>query len=107
MTGPLYERDMGTLPNAHNDTHKIPSGYWKIVTMREQGLLRVVAFIMDQGTARDSSLDNHIKTVKEVEDRSGLNFFWELPGDVETELETEKDADFINTWLGIQLRGNQ
>lgn len=107
VTGPLYESDMVELPNVHNDTHKIPSGYWKIVAIRDGESLRVVAFIMNQSTARTSPLKDHIKTVKEVEDKSKLNFFWELPDSDETELETKKDADFIKSWLGIDITDGQ
>lgn len=94
MTGPLYERDMPQLPNA-NETHTVPSGYWKIVAMHDGATLRVAAFIMEQDTARDSPLQDHAIRVRAVQDRTGLDFFWELPDDVETELENRQDA----VWL--------
>ncbi|MEL7833022.1 DNA/RNA non-specific endonuclease [Fodinibius sp. Rm-B-1B1-1] len=34
MTGPLYEKEMPSLPEADED-HKIPNGYWKIVAIKK------------------------------------------------------------------------
>ena len=94
LTGPLYERTMPKLPE-DNEPHTVPSGYWKIVFMRDGASSSVAAFIMDQDTPRSSPLLDHVVKVKDVQTRSGLNFFWELPDTVETELENRQDA----TWL--------
>ena len=77
MTGPLYERDMPALPNS-DEPHKVPSGYWKIVVVEDSGKIHPAVFIMDQDTARDSKVLDHLVTVDEVEKRSVLDFLWEL-----------------------------
>ncbi len=88
MTGPIYKRDMPPLPNA-DESHVVPSGYWKIITgVWNRNQLRTVAFVMDQNTPRNSPLKNHLKTVRQVEVLTGLNFFWELPASVENGAET-------------------
>ena len=91
MTGPLYEEDMDELPGA-DETHVVPSGYWKIVAIGKRGstsTLKVTAFVMEQNTARSADFTTFRVTVDAVEERSGLNFFRELPTAVETLVEGE------------------
>ena len=54
MTGPLYEREMPTLPGA-DESHRVPSGYWKIIATDERGVIRIAAFLLDQDTERRAS----------------------------------------------------
>lgn len=88
MTGPLYERQMAMLPNA-DEAHQIPSGYWKIVAVQSyvnQPIL-LVGFIFDQETARGAKFGDHLATVNDIEARSGLDFFWQLPDQLEETIE--------------------
>ena len=95
LTGPFYEiPPEPELPHA-NEPHTVPSGYWKIIIMKEGTSLRVAAFIMDQDTPRSSPLQDHVVKVKDVQTKSKLNFFWELLDTVETELEDRQDAAWI------------
>lgn len=92
ITGPLYEREMPKLPKA-DEPHVIPSGYWKLVvlnTEKEPQDLLVSAFIFDQQTPKDESIKSGETTVDEVERRSGLNFFADLPDDIEDNIEQQK-----------------
>jgi endonuclease G, mitochondrial len=50
-TGPIYEKIMPSLPNA-DETHSVPSGYWKVVAMSGPGGLEAVGFVMDQDLSR-------------------------------------------------------
>jgi endonuclease G len=86
MTGPLYEREMPSLPNA-DEPHKIPSGYWKIIFVQEGDFIKAFSFIFDQETGRSEKVIDHLTTVDEVEERSGLDFLRELPDDVEERIE--------------------
>ena len=95
VTGPLYERNMPSLPGA-DETHKVPSGYWKIVAVGEPGnpaSVKAVGFIFDQTTPRDDDFKTHTKAVDEIEQKSGLDFFRDLPDGVEGTLERT-----IGTW---------
>jgi len=74
LTGPLYETAMDMLPQA-DEPHVVPSGYWKIVVEGKPGNLNVAAFIFAQNTPRNDPISNHIKTVTEIQNRSGLTFF--------------------------------
>ena len=91
MTGPIYERGMDGLPDC-DEPHVVPSGYWKIVAIQptsNTNSIRVAAFIFDQDTARDADVIDHLVTIDEVEERSRLNFFCELPDDAEDRVEGE------------------
>ncbi len=70
LTGPLYERDMPSLPEAQSTPHRIPSGYWKVVIAGNGAA--ATAFIMEQDTPRGAHYCAHIVAIDEVERRSGL-----------------------------------
>lgn len=72
MTGPLYEKDMPSLPGA-DELHKIPSGYWKIIVVpgKSGNTLEVAAFIFNQDTPRNDKAIDHISTINEIERRNG------------------------------------
>jgi endonuclease G len=97
MTGPLYEREMPQLPKS-DEPHKVPSGYWKIIVVKDAGNILVAAFIMDQETARSSEVINHLVTIDEVEIRSKLDFLWLLPDTEENSLESTKFQAWVQEW---------
>jgi endonuclease G len=70
VTGPLYEEDTHDLPQA-DEPHRIPSGYWKVVSMRAGG---AAGFIFSQAPDEGTYCD-HIAPVSEIESRSGLDLF--------------------------------
>ena len=79
VTGPLYERNMPPLPKA-DESHLVPSGYWKIVATDTDDEIKVAAFIFDQETARsaDYCAEEFVTEVRTVENRTGLDFFHSL-----------------------------
>jgi endonuclease G len=95
MTGPLYENDMPPLPNA-DETHIVPSGYWKIIVVIDSGNIQVAAFIMEQDVARNSKVIDHLVKVDDVESRSGLDFLWELPDTQEMPIESQLNTAWVN-----------
>ena len=99
MTGPLYTRAMEGLPNA-NETHKIPSGYWKIViALTGSNDFEHAAFIMDQKSGRKDEVLSKLTTIDEVEKQSGLDLLWELPDTEEKTVEANKNASWAATWV--------
>ncbi len=86
MTGPLYEQQMAPLPQA-NQSHTVPSGFWKILVALRGNEPWVAAFIFGQGTPRNSPVTDHLVSVDEVEQRSGLDFLRELPSPLEDTIE--------------------
>lgn len=88
-TGPLYEREMPALPNA-DESHKVPSGYWKIISTEKNGIIKVAAFLFDQEAERRAKFceQRFISSVRMIESKTGLNFFPALPEKEQEELET-------------------
>lgn len=89
VTGPLYERDVGSLPSA-TKAHTIPSGYWKVIyigSSPEQGLY--ASFVMDQDTPKGTDICTQQVTVAEIEKRSGLTLWSSLPVDVQARLKQQ------------------
>jgi len=99
MTGPLYEGDMPALSNA-GEPHKVPSGFWKIVVVEDGGVTRAAAFIMGQDTDRNSKVSSHLVKIKEVEDRSGLKFMWELTDQEREVLINNLPTAWVGEWVG-------
>lgn len=88
-TGPLFEENIGTLPNEDEDGQVlIPSSFWKIVFDGD----RVAGFIMHQRSGSGDSLSSKVKTVEEIEERSGLSFDH---GPDEAALEVSEDASWL------------
>lgn len=90
MTGPLYEKFIGTLPGT-NKVHTIPSGYWKIVSVGkspQDGLY--ASFIMNQEAPKGANFCDYRATVEQIEQRSGLTFWSELPQAVQVALKSKQ-----------------
>ncbi|GAB2195866.1 DNA/RNA non-specific endonuclease [Sessilibacter sp. MAH4] len=79
LTGPLYEFFFASLPNA-DESHRIPSGYWKVLYTNVNGNIQTAAFIMEQTTPRSANFCFQQVTIDEVEFRSRLNLFPNLSG---------------------------
>lgn len=94
ITGPLYERAMPQLPNA-DEPHQVPSGYWKIIFSEKNNQRLVLGFIFDQETPRDFDFSKGLVSINEIENRSGLDFFWLLNQEEEEELEQGLNREFL------------
>lgn len=97
MCGPIYDGPMPVLPRC-DETHTVPSAYWKIVAVDDSGTLRVAAFVMEQNAGGTSDPIHHIQTVNTIEQRSGLDFFWELPDTQENILEAVVNTTWVRGW---------
>ncbi len=88
ITGPIFgERFFD------NVTHRVglvevPQAFYKIVVVPAEKP-RALAFIMPQEVRGDEPLDDYLVSIDEVEARTGLNFFPEMPEDVARVLEGE------------------
>lgn len=72
VSGPLYERSFGTLPGA-DESHVIPSGYFKVLMTNVNGTISASAYIMEQDLAKTASFCPREVTIDEVERRAGIN----------------------------------
>ena len=89
MTGPLYERVMPSLPNA-DESHRVPSGYWKIIATKKEERIKIAAFRFDQETDRKASFCNEmfVADVRSIESQTGLDFFHDLTQPQQDSIET-------------------
>jgi len=99
MTGTLYETAMRELPFA-DETHVIPSGYWKIVTVVESdNSFNTASFIFNQDTPRNELVIDHLTTLDDIETRSGLDFFRELDDIDEATLQSETHQQWASQYF--------
>ncbi|UVL01306.1 DNA/RNA non-specific endonuclease [Pseudomonas sp. B21-048] len=89
-TGPLYERTIGSLPGT-NKVHTIPSGYWKVIFLGSTPADgQFAAFIMEQETPRAANFCDYQVTVADIEERSGLTLWSNLPDNVQAALKSKR-----------------
>jgi endonuclease G len=70
----------------------VPDACYRIIAREDEGTPRIMAFIMPQDVAGNESLERFMTSVREIERATGLDFFSELPDDLENSLETQKTA---------------
>ena len=72
LTGQLYDGNNSMVLPKADESHLVPTAYWKVVASRNGNL---TAFIFDQGLERKADYCDQIVTLREVELRSGLDLF--------------------------------
>ena len=84
LTGPLYgDKSLPVWPSAQGRLREIPSGYWKIVSLKERGVLNICSFIMPQEiSSRKTALKKYKAKETEIENRSQLRLFENYKGRV-------------------------
>ncbi|QZO14773.1 DNA/RNA non-specific endonuclease [Pseudoalteromonas piscicida] len=97
FTGPLYEYYFATLPGA-DESHTIPSGYFKVVVTIAGSNVKASAFIMEQTSGRYLDYCKTEVTIDEVEQRAGLNILPSLPSYKATDIEGRVGA--LSSQLG-------
>ncbi|MCG6657687.1 DNA/RNA non-specific endonuclease [Halomonas campisalis] len=92
ITGPVFpERFFDNVLNRVGLV-EIPEAFYKIVVVPAEAPM-VVAFLMPQSVRGDEPLDDYLVSVEEIEARTGLNFFPQLPEAVAETLEGEVVAE--------------
>ncbi len=80
------------------EPHTVPSAYWKIVAdLRGSAIPTVAAFIMQQNVISGADISDFVRTVDEIETRSGLSFFTELPAADQQVIKATDDATWFHT----------
>lgn len=83
VTGPLYEKNIGRLPNT-TKKHLIPRGYWKVTYINQSPeKSSYAAFIMEKNTPRSADFCQYQVIVKEIEQRTGLIIWSGLPENIQ------------------------
>ncbi|MBQ4768317.1 endonuclease [Pectobacterium versatile] len=91
VTGPLFEKNIATLPNA--PAVQIPSGYWKIIfigTSPDKG--EYAAFLMNQDTPKTANFCNYQVTVDSIEQKTNpkLSIWSALPANIAAIVKSQK-----------------
>ena len=84
VTGPILSKNMPTLKKGV----AVPQHFFKVILAHKASPMRAIAFIMPNKKC-DSNLVSYAVTVDEVESRSGLDFFSDLPDDIENDIESQ------------------
>jgi len=84
IDGPVF----GDHPTRLKAGVAISTKCYKIIAREERGMPSVMAFIMPQDVTGNESPSQFVTSVREIENQTRLNFFSELPGDVQDRVET-------------------
>jgi len=99
LTGPYYDKNkIINGPSIERIKYIIPSGYWKIIAVKEGDSIRTASFIFSQSAPIKDSYCKYLANVSQVEQMTGLKFFNSRPHLRETALKKE-----IGCALNIEL----
>ncbi len=84
VTGPIYVENPKTLGESGV---QIPHGFYKIVVDCRDGGIRVMPFIFVQENLRHEWLRRHLVSIDEIELLTDIDFFADLPDEIEDALE--------------------
>ena len=83
LAGPVF----GAHPERLRKRVAIPEAFYMIIVDESDGRVRAEAFLFPQETPASAPLDNYLTSIDEIERRTGLDFFSELPDAAENALE--------------------
>lgn len=86
LTGPVFDGHPKKLPAGVD----IPTACYRIILDEEAGQPRVLAFIAPQTVTGHEPLTQFLTSVREIEQQTGLDFYPELPKEVQDRMETVK-----------------
>ncbi|MBN2686040.1 MAG: DNA/RNA non-specific endonuclease [Pontiellaceae bacterium] len=95
ITGPVFEGDIETLASGI----PIPTAYYKIMVDEHEGELRALAFLVPSDYRDFGRIRKCLVSIDEVEELTQLDFFPELPDEMEKELEAEEPSR-LWPWIG-------
>lgn len=99
VTGPIFDADPNKIATLKNTRIAIPKAFYKIFIRASDPTenldgrtpYQTLAMILPQNARTTAKLTQFVTTVADVEAQTGLDFFWELPDDIEKALETSKN----------------
>lgn len=85
VAGPIYSpNDKDVIGNGV----KVPGAFYKVILAPYADEPRAIAFVYPNMSA-PGSMQNYVTTVDEVEKLTGLDFFYELPDEIENKVESK------------------
>lgn len=91
ISGPVYPEHF--MDNVFNRVGlvEVPRAFYKIIVAPDASPAKALAFIMPQDVEGDEPLDDYLVSIDEVEDKTGLDFFPDLPDKRAQRLEGQVD----------------
>ncbi len=86
LTGPVFDQRIERLASGV----EIPDAFYRIILDEENGAPRVLAFLAPQTITGKEPLAQFLISVREVERQTGLDFYPELPKEVQDRMESAK-----------------
>ncbi|VGO21557.1 DNA/RNA non-specific endonuclease [Pontiella sulfatireligans] len=99
ICGPVFEKTVEKLDSGV----PVPSHYYKIIADEHDGRLRVLAFLVEKRCPPYTRIKKRLVSIDEIEQRTGLDFFPELPERMQQELEAEP-ASRLWPWMVSAVR---
>ena len=91
LAGPILGQRPAVLPGGKGGSAPaVPEACYMIVVDESEGRARSLAFVLPQTPSEDADLEDFLTSVDEIERRTGLDFFSELPDEAEIGLEAKK-----------------
>lgn len=84
VTGPVIEKDSYETIGVNRVA--VPEFFYKAILTFKKGTFKMLAFIVPN-EASSEDIGRFQTTVDEIEARTGIDFFWQLPDEIEDELE--------------------
>lgn len=91
VVGPIYEGAAKKLPSGT----VIPTSFFMVIADETEAGPRLQAFIIPQSASRGDNFRSYVTTVQEVQSKTGLDFFWELPDPLESKLESNREEYWL------------
>lgn len=88
VTGPVFTSKKG-LGYIGNNRVLIPNGFYKVLLAYDNGYTGIGFYC--ENVAGKKKLDTYAKSIDEIEEITGIDFFHNLPDDIETEVESTFD----------------
>lgn len=85
ISGPVFEKNMRTMGE---DRIPIPNFFYKIIIRHQDQTYKAISFILPNVTTQINGLQNYVCTVDSVEKITGLDFFTDLPDNLEKQFES-------------------
>lgn len=86
--GPIVENEETVI--GHGLRIVVPQAFYKVFLRREEGSWYSIGFVMEN-KAQDRPLMTYAVTVDEIEEKTGIDFFYQLPDSIEKVVEADFD----------------
>lgn len=91
VAGPVFGATQERLPTRGGGVApRVPEGCFMILADESDGRVRTLAFLFPQDVPEGAKADDFLTTIAEIEARTGLDFFPELPAGTQAELESRR-----------------